>query len=74
MFPSTPKLRALFAADNELTELDLSQNPALSELNVRNNALKALDLSHNKKLSQLLEQGNPMNGGKQRPVSEWQAK
>ena len=47
-------LEKLYCSDNELTELDLSQNTKLKELNCRTNRLTALDLRNNTELQMVI--------------------
>ena len=51
-------LEYLYCYDNELTELDLSQNPKLKRVICSENALTALNLSSNSKLTNLSASGN----------------
>lgn len=48
-----PNLQTLNCANNNLTQLDVSQNPALVRLSCGNNRLTALDVSHNLELRYL---------------------
>ena len=48
-----PNLQTLNCANNNLTQLDVSQNPALVRLSCGNNRLTALDVSHNLELQYL---------------------
>ena len=53
-------LQVLSASENDLTELDLSANTALTELNVSNNRLTSLNLSSNTALTTLNVGGNQL--------------
>ncbi len=53
-------LEALFAADNPLSEIDLSGNSALFVLDVRNNQLTEIDLSANTAMEDLRLNGNQL--------------
>ncbi|MGS0826355.1 hypothetical protein ACVBIO_11130 [Shewanella sp. 0m-8] len=45
---------------NQLTQLDVSNNPKLSKLHLTDNQLTAIDVSHNSKLRALWATGNPL--------------
>ena len=53
-------LEDLYCYDNELTELDLSQNIKLEELNCSTNRLTVLDLSQNPKLKMVICSDNAL--------------
>ena len=53
-------LEDLYCYDNELTELDLSQNIKLEELNCSTNRLTVLDLSQNPKLKRVICSDNAL--------------
>ena len=53
-------LEDLYCYDNELTELDLSQNTKLEELNCSTNRLTVLDLSQNPKLKRVICSDNAL--------------
>lgn len=53
-----PNLESLACANNNLTDVDLSQNSALAQLDCSNNSLTDLDLSANVSLAQLNCSGN----------------
>lgn len=53
-------LEVLDCSDNQLTELDLSQNTALVQLYGEGNQLRSLDLSHNTALEELDCSGNQL--------------
>ena len=58
--PRGNSLRYLTCSVNELTALDLSKSPELTELSCSSNKLTALDLSANKKLQKIVAQTNAL--------------
>ena len=58
--PRGNSLRYLTCSVNELTALDLSKSPELTELSCGNNKLTSLDLSANKKLQQINASSNKL--------------
>ena len=58
--PRGNSLRYLTCSVNELTALDLSKSPELTELSCGNNKLTALDLSANKKLQKIVAGSNKL--------------
>ena len=55
-----PNLQELYCAQNQLTELDVSENPELVVLSCSNNQLTELDVSKNEKLEQLFCNNNQL--------------
>ena len=58
--PRGNSLKYLTCSVNELTALDLSKSPELTELSCSNNKLTSLDLSANKKLQKIVAQTNAL--------------
>ena len=58
--PRGNSLKYLTCSVNELTALDLSKSPELTELSCGNNKLTALDLSANKKLQKIVAGSNKL--------------
>ncbi|MCD8155690.1 MAG: hypothetical protein LUF78_13595, partial [Clostridiales bacterium] len=55
-----PELQQLFCSENNLADLDVSQNLALTTLNCADNLLTSLDLSRNTELTALYCTGNAL--------------